>query len=223
VNKGQDEFRRACRKSCRTHDRDGGNAMKKLLLLLLLSALTQTAYAQDQPAPAGNPGFLLISAYGGLAAPIRMKTDDTEHVGLLTGLSLKYLYDDVDYPAVGAGYTYFSSVFKDDNLTPGTAKARMSGYTVDIMIAVKRTYTYITYVVVCAGKGQEKFYTTSTTSPPTSWKTDTQLMGIGFGAIEKPTADRRLIFGSEIRYLSTPDLDNVSGIVQVLVSMGYAF
>jgi hypothetical protein len=149
-----------------------------------------------------------------------MKDEDTERVGFLSGFSLKYIYDDVDYPVVGAGYTYFSAALKDKVLTPGTAKTRMSGHTLDIMIAVKRTYTYITYVVVCAGKGDESFYTSS---PPVNWKTHSMMRGIGFGAFEKPTEYRRLIFGSEIRYLSMPELDNVSGIVQVLVSMGYAF
>src|SRR4030067_1033083 len=202
-------------------DRDGGNAMKKFMLLpLILFALTHASYAQDQPPSPGNRGYLLTNIYAGLATPIKMDNNDTEKVGFLSGLSLKYIYDDVDYPAVGAGYTYFSSVFQDRDLTPGNATTRMSGYTVDIMVAVKRTYGYITYVVFCAGKGTEKIYTTS---PPTSWKTDTQLRGIGFGAFEKPTEDRRLIFGSEIRYLNTPDLDNVSGIVQVLVSLAYAF
>lgn len=205
-----------------SHDCDGGDAMKRFIpLLLLLFALSQAVYAQDdQPSSPGNRGFLLTSAYAGLAAPIEMKNDDTERVGFLSGFSLKYIYDDVDYPVVGAGYTYFSAAFKDKVLTPGTAKTRMSGHTLDIMIAVKRTYTYITYVVVCAGKGDEKFYTSS---PPTNWKTGTMMRGIGFGAFEKPTEYRRLIFGSEIRYLSTPELDNVSGIFQVLVSMGYAF
>ncbi len=196
--------------------------MKRFIpLLLVLLALSQAVYAQDdQPSSPGNRGFLLASAYGGLAAPTGMKNSDTERVGFLSGMSLKYIYDDVDYPAVGAGFTYFSSVFNDNNLTPGTAKTRMSGYTVDIMVAVKRTYTYISYVVFCAGKGDEKFYTSI---PPTNWKTSTMIRGIGFGAFEKPTEYRRLIFGSEIRYLSTPELDNVSGIFQVLVSMGYAF
>jgi len=196
--------------------------MKRFMpLLLVLLALSQTARAQDdQPPSPGNRGFLLTSAYAGLAAPIGMKDDDTERVGFLSGFSLKYIYDDVDFPVVGAGYTYFSAAFRDRVLTPGTAKTRMSGHTLDIMIAVKRTYTYITYVVVCAGKGDEKFYTDT---PPTNWKTGSMIRGIGFGAFEKPTEDRRLIFGSEIRYLSMPELENVSGIVQVLFSMGYAF
>jgi hypothetical protein len=196
--------------------------MKRFMpLFLVLFALSQAAYAQDdQPPSPGNRGFLLTSAYAGLAAPIGMKNDDTERVGFLSGWSLKYIYDDVDYPVVGAGYTYFSAAFRDRVLTPGTAKTRMSGHTLDIMIAVKRTYTYITYVVFCAGKGDETFYTDS---PPTNWKTHTMMRGIGFGAFEKPTEDKRLIFGSEIRYLSMPELENVSGIVQVLVSMGYAF
>jgi hypothetical protein len=163
---------------------------------------------------------LLTSAYAGLAAPIGMKNDDTERVGFLSGFSLKYIYDDVDYPVVGAGYTYFSASFKDKVLTSGAAKTRMSGHTVDIMVAVKRTYTYISYVVFCAGKGDERFYTSS---PPTNWKVGTMMRGIGFGAFEKPTQYRRLIFGTEIRYVSMPELENVGGIVQVLLSMGYAF
>jgi hypothetical protein len=196
--------------------------MKRFIrLLLVFFALSQTVYAQDdQPPSPGNRGFLLTSAYAGLAAPMGMNNDDTEPVGFLSGFSLRYIYDDVDYPVVGAGYTYFSASFEDRNLTPGNAKTRMSGHTLDIMIAVKRTYTYITYVVVCAGKGDEKFYTDI---PPTNWKTHTMMRGIGFGAIEKPTGDKRLIFGSEIRYLSMPELENVNGIFQVLVSMGYAF
>jgi len=196
--------------------------MKRFIpLLLVLFALSQTVYAQDdQPPSPGNRGFLLTSAYAGLAAPMGMNNDDTEPVGFLSGFSLKYIYDDVDYPVVGAGYTYFSAAFEDRNLTPGNAKTRMSGHTLDIMIAVKRTYTYITYVVFCAGKGDEKFYTDS---PSTNWKTYSMIRGIGFGAFEKPTEDKRLIFGSEIRYLTFPELENVNGLVQVLVSMGYAF
>jgi len=203
-------------------DRDGGDVMKRFILpLLVLFALSQAVYAQDdQPPSPGNRGFLLTSAYAGLAAPIGMNNDDTEPVGFLSGFSLKYIYDDVDYPVVGAGYTYFSAALRDRVLTPGNAKTRISGHTLDMMIAVKRTYTYITYVVVCAGKGDEKFYTDS---PPTNWKTHSMIRGIGFGAFEKPTEDKRLIFGSEIRYLSMPELENVNGIVQVLVSMGYAF
>jgi len=203
-------------------DRDGGDVMKRfILLILVLFALTQAVYAQDdQPPSPGNRGFLLTSAYAGLATPLGMNNDDTEAVGFLSGFSLKYLYDDVDYPVVGAGYTYFSAAFRDRVLMPGIAKTRMSGHTLDIMIGVKRTYTYITYVVFCAGKGDETFYTSS---PPTNWKAHTMMRGIGFGAFEKPTEYRRLIFGSEVRYLSMPELENVNGIVQVLVSMGYAF
>lgn len=197
--------------------------MKKLVLALsILAIIAQAAHSQENTDSAEQQKFLLLSGFAGISAQAGSKDEQTNRLGFNYGGSLRYIYDDPEYPTVAAGLTYFSSVFKDDGAKPGDAKIRTSGTTADLLVALRRTYRYITYLAFMVGTARETFNSTTSTGSTNTTVTSTTY-GIGFGAFEKPTEKKRVIIGTEMRYLRTPEFQDMSGIFQLIVSIGYAF